>query len=169
MNRCTTQDEQLLFLLSQLSPFAIISFWHFSFCNSTSLSVIYIYYFVDMYTQMNRCSAHKIDNCSRLFHLSPFAIFDCAFILKLASVKIKPFVVFWLYWVVFPVISLCTFLLNTTAIPWGMYILVSRHVPCVNGHVPCKKSNSFYVYWLYLFVFHESLIPSYIYIMMNWF
>ena len=22
------------------------------------------YYFVDMYTQMNSCSAHKIDNCS---------------------------------------------------------------------------------------------------------
>ena len=29
MNRCTTEDEQLLFLLSQLSPFAIASFWHF--------------------------------------------------------------------------------------------------------------------------------------------
>ena len=32
---------------------------------------------------MNRCSAHKIDNCSGLFHLSPFAILDCAFILLL--------------------------------------------------------------------------------------
>ena len=83
MNRCTTQDEQLLFLLSQLSPFAIVSCCHSSFCNSTPLQ-LYSYYFVDMYTQMKRCSAHKIDNCSWLFHVSPFAILDCAFILKLA-------------------------------------------------------------------------------------
>ena len=48
-----------------------------------------------MYTQMNRCSAHKIDNCSWLFHYSPFAILDVAFILKLAYKNSKPFVVFW--------------------------------------------------------------------------
>ena len=29
MNKCTTQEEQLLILLSQLSPFAIVSLWHF--------------------------------------------------------------------------------------------------------------------------------------------
>ena len=120
---------------------------------------LYSYYIVDMYTQMNRCSAHKIDNCSWLFHLSLFAILDCAFILELASVNSKPFVVFWYYRVVFSVISLRTFLLNFTAILWGMYILVSGHVQYVSGYVPCKKSNS-YVYWLYLFVLHESLIPS---------
>ena len=37
---------------------------------------LYSYYFIDMYTQKNRHSAHKIDNCSWLFHLSPFAILD---------------------------------------------------------------------------------------------
>ena len=69
MNRCTTQDKQLLFLLSQLSPFAIVSFWHFPSVIQ-HLFQLYSYNFVDMYIQMNRCSAHKIDNCSWLFHLS---------------------------------------------------------------------------------------------------
>ena len=41
-----------------------------------------------MYTQMNRCSAHKIDNCSWLFHLSPFAILDC-FYFKISICNFK--------------------------------------------------------------------------------
>ena len=49
---------------------------------------LYSYYFVDMYTQMKRCSVHKIDNCSRLFHLSPFAILDC-FYFKISICKFK--------------------------------------------------------------------------------
>ena len=85
MNRCTTQDEHLLFLLSQLSPFAIVSFWHFPSVIQ-HLFQLYSYYFIDMYIQMN--------NCSWLFHLSPFAknpaimpfgIFSCSYSTQLST------------------------------------------------------------------------------------
>ena len=148
-----------MFLLSQLSPFAIVSFSHIQ-----HLFHIYSYYFVDMYTQMNRCSAHKIDNCSWLFHLSPFAILDC-FYFKISICKFK---------------TLCGILIILSSIasylPWHIFIELHSYTlryvhlgewACPVGEWACPVQEKQLL--LCLLTFHESLIPSYIYIyiMMN--